>query len=93
MTIIVRISFMKSPYSNNYFPNFGQIMGFSSLIVMIGMASGPVIVATLTDSTGTYRWGFIVVALLAGLGTSFFVFATPPKPPVRDSRKSTPTMA
>ena len=73
--------------------NFGQIMGFSSLIVMIGMASGPVIVATLTDSTGTYRWGFIVVALLAGLGTSFFVFATPPKPPVRDSRKSTPTMA
>jgi len=66
--------------------NFGQIMGFSSLIVMIGMASGAVIVGSLTDATGSYRLGFTVVALLAGLGTVFFVFASPPKPPVRDGQ-------
>ena len=67
--------------------SFGQIMGYSSLIVMIGMASGPIIVATLTDSTGSYTAGFTVVAILAGLGTLFFVFATPPPPPVRSTIK------
>ncbi len=63
--------------------SFGQIMGFSSLIVMIGMASGPIIAGSIADSTGSYKWGFIIVAALAGLGTLFFVFATPPPPPRR----------
>jgi len=63
--------------------SFGQIMGFSSLIVMIGMASGPVAVGLLADATGSYRSGFTVAAIIAALGTVFFFLATPPPRPKR----------
>jgi len=63
--------------------SFGQIMGFSSLIVMVGMASGPVVVGSLADTTGSYRSGFTVAAIIAALGTVFFILATPPPRPDR----------
>ncbi len=61
--------------------SFGQIMGFSSLIVMFGTVGGPLVAGILADSTGSYRTGFTILALLAGAGLSFFVLATPPAPP------------
>ncbi len=61
--------------------SFGQIMGFSSLIVMFGTVGGPLVAGILADSTGSYRTGFTILALLAGAGLSFFVLATPPPPP------------
>lgn len=61
--------------------NFGTIMGFSSVVIMWGMISGPLIAGVLSDHFGDYRYGFTVLAVLAGLGSIFFVFATkPPRP-------------
>ena len=61
--------------------SFAKIMGLSSVIVMLGMMGGPLVAGILADRTGSYRLGFTVLALLAGAGMLFFVFATPPKPP------------
>ena len=58
--------------------NFGTIMGFSSLIVMIGMIIGPLLAGILADYFGNYKIGFTILAILAGLGSVFFIFATPP---------------
>jgi OFA family oxalate/formate antiporter-like MFS transporter len=69
--------------------SFGQIMGFSSLIVMFGMVGGPMLAGVLADQTGTYRVGFTIIALLAGAGVTFFVFATPPEPPQRRRNSGT----
>ena len=63
--------------------SFGFIMGLSSLIVMLGTVLGPIIAGVLADTTGSYRLGFVVLAVLSALGMLFFVFATPPQPPNR----------
>ena len=60
--------------------SFAKIMGISSLIVMLGMMSGPLIAGVSADRTGSYRTGFTLLALLAGAGMIFFILATPPKP-------------
>ncbi len=62
---------------------FGQIMGISSLVLMIGIVGGPLLAGILADVTGSYATGFTILALLAGAGLVFFVLATPPPPPVR----------
>ena len=61
--------------------NFGTIMGFSSMIVMIGMVVGPLLAGILADYTGSYTLGFTILAIAAGIGSVFFLFATPPKNP------------
>lgn len=61
--------------------SFGQIMGISSLIIMIGQIGGPLLAGWLDDSTGSYRIGFAVVAVMASLGMAFFALATPPAAP------------
>jgi MFS family permease len=63
--------------------SFGQILGFSSLVVMVGTIVGPILAGSLNDSTGSYRLGFIIVAILASSGVVFFLLATPPDPPHR----------
>lgn len=63
--------------------SFGTIMGFSSLISMLGMTLGPLVAGLLADATGSYETGFTVLAGLAGLGSIFFILATPPKLPPR----------
>ena len=63
--------------------SYGTIMGFSSMITMAGMITGPLIAGVLADLTGGYELGFTILALLAGLGSLFFVFAKPPPPPDR----------
>ncbi len=61
--------------------HFGQIMGFSSLIVMFGTVGGPFIAGVLADQTGSYRSGFTILAIAAGLGMSFFILSVPPELP------------
>ena len=61
--------------------NFGTIMGFSSMIVMMGMITGPLLAGFLRDQTGAYTTGFTVLAIAAGLGSIFFYLAKPPAPP------------
>jgi hypothetical protein len=41
------------------------------------------IAGILADMTGNYRTGFTVLALLAGVGSMFFVLAKRPAPPLR----------
>lgn len=66
--------------------HYGTIMGFSSLIVMLGMMIGPIVAGVMRDVTGDYGPGFAVLAVLAGVGSVFFIFATPPAPPRRPER-------
>lgn len=61
--------------------SFGQIMGISSLIIMIGQISGPLLAGYLDDKTGSYQTGFALVAVMATLGMVFFALASPPDPP------------
>jgi MFS family permease len=63
--------------------HFGTIMGFSSMIVMLGMIAGPLFAGILRDQTDSYKMAFAILAILAGLGSAFFYFAAPPKPPAR----------
>jgi MFS family permease len=72
--------------------SFGTIMGFSSLIVMLGQVSGPLIAGVLADRTGSYESGFTILAGMAAFGSVFFILATKPRakaaaaaPPVREA--------
>ena len=62
--------------------NFAAIMGWSSMIVLIGTVIGPLIAGVLADSTGNYRLGFTIIAALALAGNGFWVFASPPPSPI-----------
>jgi sugar phosphate permease len=59
----------------------GMILGLSFMIIVIGQVGGPIIPGILADITGNYRLGFTVLAVLAGLGSIFFVLAKKPKLP------------
>ena len=61
----------------------GMILGLSFLVIMVGQVGGPMIAGFLADLTGNYRVGFTVLALLAGLGSVFFLAAKRPSRPAR----------
>ena len=76
--------------------SFGTIMGFSSMIIMIGTTAGPLIAGILNDRTGSYELAFTIIALIAGLGSVFFMLAWRPKLPTAGrhdalSRRAHPT--
>jgi MFS family permease len=60
----------------------GMILGLSYTIIIIGQVGGPMIAGIFADLTGNYRAGFTVVALLAGLGSLFFLLAKRPARPL-----------
>ena len=62
-------------FGRAYFPS---IMGFSSLIIMLGMTVGPLFAGYMADVFGDYKLGFIIISALAALGSIFFVLAKPP---------------
>jgi len=59
--------------------SFGTIMGFSSLIVMFGMSSGPIIAGYMADVAGNYQGGFALLAITALSGSLCFLLAKPPQ--------------
>jgi len=61
----------------------GMILGLSFMILVIGQVGGPMIAGVMADLSGNYRSGFTTLALLAGLGSVFFLMATRPAPPKR----------
>ncbi len=63
--------------------SIGMILGLSFMIIVIGQIGGPMIAGILADMTGNYRAGFTTLALLAGLGSLFFLFARRPARPLR----------
>jgi MFS family permease len=68
----------------------GMIMGLSFMIIVIGQIGGPMIAGILADMTGNYRAGFTALALLAGLGSAFFLLARRPGQPPRNSARPRP---
>lgn len=58
--------------------SFGQIMGYSSIILMVGMVGGPLFAGVLADVTGSYRTGFTILAGLSATGSLLFALAAPP---------------
>lgn len=65
--------------------SIGKIMGFSSMVVVIGQIGGPMIAGYLGDVTGDYTLGFTVLAALAGGGSIMFLMARRPVAPLRAS--------
>lgn len=57
---------------------FAQVMGVSTLIVMAGMTSGPLIAGFLADRTGDYQLGFTVLGIAAIVGSLFFILLRKP---------------
>ena len=69
---------------------FSKVMGFSSMIVMIGMTSGPLVAGILADRLGNYQLGFTILGISAAVGSIFFIFATKPRPPSPQPVTATP---
>ncbi len=67
--------------------SFGTIMGFSSLIVMLGMAGGPILAGYLADVYGSYEVGFTVLAVAAFVGSFCFIVARKPSLPDRQAAR------
>jgi MFS family permease len=65
--------------------SYGAILGVSSLITMFGSIAGPIVAGVLADRTGTYQLGFTILAVLAGMGSVFFLMA---KRPVKGTEPS-----
>ena len=63
--------------------SFGTVMGFSSMIILVGMLVGPLVAGASYDITGSYRTGFIVLAAMAAAGSFAFVLTRRPAPPQR----------
>ena len=59
--------------------SIGMIIGLSSLITVFGQIGGPIVAGAFADWTGNYRAGFTLLALVAAVGSLFFVMAKPPK--------------
>lgn len=59
--------------------SIGMIIGLSSLIVVFGNITGPILAGAFADWTGNYRMGFTILAVLSGLGSLFFLMARRPK--------------
>ena len=63
--------------------SYATIMGFSSLIMMVGMMIGPLFAGVMADKFGDYRLAFSILAAITGLGSLLFVMSTKPSPPPR----------
>jgi MFS family permease len=63
--------------------SFGTIMGWSSLVVMVGMSIGPIFAGWMADHTGSYTAGFAVLSAAALFGSVFFMLAKKPMLPER----------
>jgi sugar phosphate permease len=61
--------------------SIGMILGLSFMIIVVGQVGGPIIPGVFADITGNYRLGFTILAVLAGLGSGFFLLARKPKRP------------
>ncbi len=59
--------------------SIGVILGLSTLVTVIGNIIGPVLAGMFADWYGNYRTGFTLLAMLAGVGSLFFLMAKPPK--------------
>ncbi len=66
--------------------SFATIMGFSSLIMMLGMMAGPIFAGVMADRLGDYQLAFVILASVAGVFSVFFFLARAPQLPLRLQR-------
>lgn len=59
--------------------SIGMIIGISSIVVVGGHVTGPMIAGAMADWTGDYRAGFSVIATLVCVGALLFYLAKPPR--------------
>ena len=59
--------------------SIGTIMGLSTMVTVFGNICGPILAGAFADWNGDYRMGFTVLAVMAGLGSLFFLMAKPPR--------------
>jgi MFS family permease len=64
--------------------SFGTIMGFSNVIIMLGMVSGPLLSGIIEDTLGSYKMAFNVLAIVTLIGGALFLLTRRPR--VSDGR-------
>jgi MFS family permease len=78
----LRGPFMQAMRADYFGPSaIGMILGLSFMVIVVGQVGGPIIPGIFADITGDYRLGFTILALLAGVGSLFFIVARKPKRP------------
>jgi MFS family permease len=63
--------------------SFGTLLGFSSMIILIGMVTGPIVAGISYDQTGSYQSGFLLISAVGAIGSLFFFASKQPPPPAR----------
>jgi sugar phosphate permease len=58
--------------------SIGMIMGLSAFVISVGQVAGPLVAGAFADATGSYRWGFTALAVVAGSGSLLFLLARKP---------------
>ncbi len=58
--------------------SIGMILGLSAVLIAVGQVAGPLVAGVMADLTGSYRSGFVLLALLAGSGSVMFMMARKP---------------
>ncbi len=57
---------------------FASVMGFSSLVVMVGSVAGPLVIGLVADATGSYDGAFAALAVIGVAGAvAFFALGRP----------------
>ena len=59
--------------------SFATIMGFSSLVVMVGMTIGPIFAGWLADREDSYTLPFTILAVIAAFGSVSFLLIRKPE--------------
>ena len=57
---------------------YATISGFSALLIMVGMTSGPMFSGIVRDLTGSYKGAFLTLAGIAVIGSVSALAARPP---------------
>ena len=60
--------------------SFGKIMGFSAMIIMMGMTAGPLLAGYIYDETGSYTPAFLVLAGASVVGRAVLHLRAAPGP-------------
>ena len=63
--------------------SFGQIAGYSNVIVMIGPLIGPSFAGWMSDTYGDYTGAFLMVGVVVGVGSLLFLGSRKPPVPAR----------
>ena len=58
--------------------SFGTIMGYSNVIIMMGMVSGPLLSGIIEDTLGSYKMAFNVLAIVTAAGGALFLLTRRP---------------